>query len=245
MTFRTPNRTSNTQPAMTGGVLLAVSLLASCATPMQAGKAVPVGGDGAAADTADREARQGQAMATESNEAAASTPSQGLPSGFHAYADRPAGDRACLVGAVTDEDGMHQRPVVALADGKTGGKNRVVAWARHFDVLEDAYQARATHCVLGDDALYALLQTDTQSQQTLSQTVLSVAKLDLHGEVLDTRPLDIPDTTGQAYSAYVAEMPGDFRWEGGRLRIRGEYFLLSDPDTRKPFAVDLTAALAP
>lgn len=180
-------------------------------------------------------------MTTEPSEGARPASKQALPAGFRSYGTQEIDQsRSCLVGASTDEDGMHQRPVVALATGK----ERAVTWARHLDGLEDAYASRATHCVLGDGALYVLLQSDTQAAQTLSQTVLTVAKLDLQGEVLSVGLVDVPGTTDQAYSAYVHEVSGAVSWKAGQLRIEGEYFLMSDPEQRKPFVLTLAPDLA-
>lgn len=183
----------------------------------------------------------GHVMATELSESARPATLQDLPTGFRSYgAGEIDRERACLVGASTDEDGMHQRPVVALA----AGKERVVTWARHLDGLEDAHGSRATHCVLGDGALYVLLQSDTQAAQALSQTVLTVAKLDLQGDVLAVGLVDVPGTMDQAYSAYVHEVSGAFSWEAGQLKVEGEYFLMADPEQRKPFVLTLAPDLA-
>ena len=182
----------------------------------------------------------GHVMTTEPSEGARAASKQELPAGFRAYGTQEIDpSRSCMVGASTDEDGMHQRPVVVLA----AGEERSVTWARHLDGLEDAYESRATHCVLGDGVLYVLLQSDTQAAQTLSQTVLTVAKLDLQGEVLQVGLVDVADTADQAYSAYVHEVSGAFSWEAGLLTIEGEYFLTSDPEQRKPFALTLAPGL--
>lgn len=161
--------------------------------------------------------------------------SQELPQGFKPYATRQvADDRSCVAGVVTDEDGMHQRPVVAVTNGA-----RSVLWARHLEGLEDAYQARATHCVQGDDALYVLLQSDTDPSPAISQTLLSVVKLDTSGTPVGTRDLSLPEARDQAYSAYVDEVPADFEWKGGALVVQGQYFLTAQPDARKPFKLTL------
>lgn len=158
-----------------------------------------------------------------------------LPEGFKPYATRAIdGDRSCTAGVVTDPDGLQQRPVVAIS-----GANRTVLWARHLEGLEDAYQARATHCVQGGDALYVLLQSDTDSSPALSQTLLSVVRLDAQGNLTGASDLSVPDAAGKAYSAYVGEVPADFEWTGGALVVKGEYFLTADAEARKPFALTL------
>lgn len=157
-----------------------------------------------------------------------------LPRRFHTYVNQAISERqSCLAGTVTDDDGMYQKPVVVLATG------RLVTWTRYLDGLEDTYQSRATHCVLGDNALYVLLQSDTQAPQTLSQTLLSVARLDLEGNVQAVRPIDIPEATHQAYSASVADVPADFSWRAGQLIVKGQYVLMGAPDARTPFTLSV------
>lgn len=169
-------------------------------------------------------------------------PALALPPGFRQYAATPVlSFGECLTGATTDQDGLHQRAFVALSTGR----NKVVAWARHLDGLEDAYQARATHCVHGDGALYVLLQADTHPSRTLSQTLLNVAKITAHGDVQQVAPLHVRDAGGQAYSAHVDASPGAFQWQGGRLLVLGQYFLMQDPARRHGFAAQLGPDLMP
>lgn len=159
-----------------------------------------------------------------------------LPKGFRPYSRSDVGnDRQGVAGSVVDEDGFQQRPVVAI----TAGGERTVIWARQLDGLEDAYQARATHCVLGDEALYVLLQSDTDSHPATSQTLLSVARLDLDGEMRRLMPVNVPGTEDRAYSAFVGTVPADVAWRNGRLVIRGEYFFLSAPRDRMAFVVEI------
>lgn len=158
-----------------------------------------------------------------------------LPEQLRAYDTKPVnGGQACIVGAVADEDGLNQRAFVALTDAAT---QRAVTWARNLDDLEDAHASRATHCVQGDGALYVLLQSDTQAPQSLSQTILAVARLSLEGDVQEVVRLEITGTSGRACSAFVRHVSGAFTWDAGQLRVEGEYFLLSDPERREPFVL--------
>ena len=159
----------------------------------------------------------------------------GLPEQLRIYESKPVNGRhACIAGAVVDQDGLNQRAFVALTDGTA---QRAVTWARNLDDLEDAHASRATHCVLGDGALYVLLQSDTQAPQSLSQTILAVARISLEGDVQDVTRLEVPGASGKACSACVRHVSGGFTWEAGRLRVEGEYFLLSDPERREPFVL--------
>lgn len=156
-----------------------------------------------------------------------------LPDRLRVYARHPVdAGRSLIAGAVSDEDGMRQRAFVAL---KGGDESHAVAWARNLDGLEEAYESRATHCIVANASLYVLLQSDTQAPQTLSQTLLAVARLGLLGDVKAVLPLEIPGTQGRACSALVPLVSGAFVWDAGHLRIGGEHFLLSDPARREPF----------
>lgn len=160
-----------------------------------------------------------------------------LPQGFRPYASRPGNDGQTVVaGVTTDEDGLRQRPLVAMT-----GASRTVVWARELEGLEDTYQARATHCAQGEDGLYVLLQSDTDPSPSLGQTLLSVARLAVDGEVLGVRSLDLPEADGHAYSAWVGDVPAAFEWKDGRILVSGQYFLLSDPEARKPFTLEVRA----
>ncbi len=162
-----------------------------------------------------------------------------LPEHLRVYEAKPVnGQRTMIAGAVADQDGLNQHAFVALTDGSA---QRVVDWARNLDDLEDANESRATHCVHGGDALYVLLQSDTQAPQSLSQTVLAVARLSLAGDVQEIVRLDIPGTSGKACSAFVRHVSGAFTWDAGQLRVEGEYFLLSDPERREPFVLVVPA----
>ncbi len=119
------------------------------------------------------------------------------------------------------------------------GAARTVEWARNLEGLEALYQSRATHCVQGGGALFVLLQSDTDPSPSISQTLLHVAKLDMQGDVLGVSAVSLPDVRGQAYSAYVDDVPADFIWRDGNLVVKGTYFLMSNPDERKPFTVDV------
>lgn len=163
-----------------------------------------------------------------------------LPEQLRIYETKPVnGQAVCIAGAVADEDGLNQRAFVALTEGAT---QRAVTWARNLDDLEDAYESRATHCVDGGGMLHVLLQSDTQAPQSLSQTVLAVARLSMEGEVREVVRLDIPCTSGKACSASVRYVSGAFTWNAGQLHVEGEYFLLSDPELRHPFSLDVPSA---
>lgn len=162
-----------------------------------------------------------------------------VPANFSEYANAPAGnDRRCLAGASTDDDGLNQKPVLYVS-----GKDQAVQWSQTLPLPPDTYQSRATHCLGTDDLLYVLLQSDTQPEQTLSQTLLRVLKVDSGtGAVLasaDVAPVGVTD----AHSAWVEEGSANFQLRKDKLVVTGRYFRLAAPEDRKPFQVELDKSL--
>lgn len=225
-------------------------LLALCATgawsaepgaqaePTPTAKNVPIKEAAAPASaTASKDAAAKTAVATETAPAATAPASTTVPQGFSSYAAEPLGDgRHCVVGAITDEDGMNQKPFVYLEDT---GANRVL-WTRPLDLPANTYQGRATHCLRKGGAMYVLLQVDTQPSQTLAQTLLRVIELDLSkGSITGSHEVPLPGVA-DAYSAWVDKGEEAFHLvEKNGLSIQGEYFRMADPDKHLPFKVTL------
>lgn len=164
-----------------------------------------------------------------------------IPQGFSSYASESIGDnKQCVAGAASDEDGMNQRPVAYLA--QASGKP---IWTRTLDLPADTYQSRATHCLRQGDALYVLLQSDTQPEQSLSQTLLRVVKLNLaDGTVRAGGDVVVPGAQG-AYSALAEEGAKHLRWDNGNVVVSGQYFQLDAPDQRRDFSATLKPDLGP
>lgn len=162
-----------------------------------------------------------------------------VPSRFKAYASEPIGhERRCVVGVSTDDDGMHQKPVVYVVDAKS----KRISWVARLKFPTKMYESRATHCNRRGDALFVLQQTDTQSMQSLSQTLLSVVKLNVAtGGVQLQRPVRVPDT----YSSWVAGSADDFRWRDDRLVIVGKQRPNADRENIVDFTVRLKSDLKP
>lgn len=162
-----------------------------------------------------------------------------LPANFTAYAAQSIGESMlCHVGAVTDDDGMNQKPVAYAQDTK----DKKILWVKQLEVPSDTFQSRATHCTSFGDSAFVLLQSDTQSEQTLSQTLLRVVKLNAKtGSVITQQSVDVP----KAYSAWVDEGVRHFQWQGNALVISGNYRPSSDNADPVPFTVHLNSDLKP
>lgn len=159
-----------------------------------------------------------------------------VPQGFSSYASESLGDsRHCVAGAVSDEDGMNQKPLVYVEDTAA---NRVL-WSKPLKLPVNTYQGRATHCLRKGGTLYVLLQSDTQSTPATSQTLLQLVELDMaNGTVTDTRDIAVPGVAG-AYSAWVDKGVDGMHPAAKGLTIAGEYYRLADPDQHLPFQVTL------
>jgi hypothetical protein len=162
-----------------------------------------------------------------------------MPENFIPYASESIGDAMlCTVGAATDDDGLNQKPVVYVADAAS----KRVIWVARLDVPPDTYQSRATHCNRLGDAVFVLLQSDTQSEQTLSQTLLRAVKLDaVTGAVQTQHDVDVPT----AYTAWVEEGANHFQWQGQSLIVSGGYRMKADQYRPTPFTVRLNNNLLP
>lgn len=169
---------------------------------------------------------------------------QSLPSDIDVYAStKLAGGARCEVGARLTGSLLQEHPVVyfVTADGEP-------AWHTGLRIPQHFYQGRATHCVASDDRVYVLVQLDTDSRQALNQTVLRVVALNSKtGARIASREVNVPGVVS-AYTAWVDEGDRQFKLDGSRLVIAGQYQLLVDrgnasgaPPT--PFVVKLPANL--
>lgn len=159
-----------------------------------------------------------------------------LPADYRGYdIERLADGRYCAAGAAVSGDTLVQTPSVygVSPDG------RRVIWGRKIDIPAGHHQARATHCVDGGDRLFVLVQSDTQSSAALSQTFLRVVRLDAATGDIRSEHMLKPDTAGASYSAWVGD-DGAFAMVDGHLKLKGQYFLLTDRD--KHIGFDLTIA---
>lgn len=153
-----------------------------------------------------------------------------IPDTFSSYGNHSLSDGAvCAAGAVVDEDGMNQQPIVYLK-----GRDGQVRWVNQLALPANAYQARATGCLQQGDHLYVLVQGDTQSEQSLSQTLLSVVEIGANdGSARTVHAVAVPDVSG-AYSAWVESESG-FAIRDGDLVINGLYFRLDDRENQQSF----------
>lgn len=210
------------KPAISAGLLVTLTI---CAHVARAGS-----DDQASASPPATAAQDKTGLA----DIAADNPVTVIPQGFSSYTSESLGDnRHCVVGAVTDEDGMNQKPLVYVEDTVA---NRVL-WSRSLDLPANTFQGRATHCLRKGGTLYVLLQSDTQPAQTTSQTLLQVVELDLaKGATTGIRDIAVAGVT-DAYSAWVDKGQGGMHLAAKGLAIAGEYYRLADPDKHLPFQV--------
>lgn len=154
-----------------------------------------------------------------------------VPQGFASYATSPVdAHRHCVVGAVADEAGAHQRPFVYVEDTTA---NRVV-WSRALALPADAAQARATHCVRNRESIYVLQQSDHQADGQ-TQTRLQVVDLTLaSGDVQSIRDVAVPGVA-EAYSAWVDKGDEGMHMSGKNLVVAGEYARLASPGSPAAF----------
>lgn len=160
-----------------------------------------------------------------------------LPPGFREYAATAFGEgMTCVVGAASSDGQLAQQPYVAARDNQ--GR---LLWVQALSGNDGMYQTRATHCAFANGMLHVLMQSDTHSQQALSQTQLSVARIPTSGGEPANTDVDVPGTQGKAYSAWVEPGAGNFTVQGGQLHVRGHYRFTAEPDTQHDFQVTLGA----
>lgn len=213
--------------------------LAACGQQQAGAPSSPVAQPDASAGSAGSEPSAAAPAAPAAPSQQSAPMSTEIPQGFSSYASESIGDnQRCIAGAATDEDGMNQRPVAYLAHASDKP-----IWVRVLDLPSDTYQSRATHCLRQGDALYVLLQSDTQPEQSLSQTLLRVVKLNLaDGAVQAGADVVVPGAKG-AYSALVDEGAKNLRWDNGVV-VSGHSFQLDAPDQRSDFTVTLKPDLS-
>ena len=160
-----------------------------------------------------------------------------VPKNFSEYgAQALDGGGHCVVGAITDDDGMNERAVAYVIEANATQPT----WVDMLDLPSDTYQSRATHCTSNGSALFVLLQSDTQPQQTLSQTLLRVARLDpANGAVQVQHDVPVPGT----FSAWVELGPGHFHWKEDMLVVSGNRRPESSPDQQATFTMHMDSHL--
>lgn len=156
----------------------------------------------------------------------------GLPKHFHKNASRDIGSGLqCVAGTATDDDGMNGRAHVYVEDTRT----HAIQWAASIPLRKGWYQNQATHCLGDGQKVYALVQSETTSQASLSQTFISVVTMNrMDGHIDSVSPVRVPGVHG-AVSAWVGEEPEHFAKVDGKIVVTGEYLLMNNRDDIKPF----------
>jgi hypothetical protein len=168
------------------------------------------------------------AEATPANDAALETPKPTQDAAdFQRYSASPMGAGECVAGARLDDLGQQQ--AVVMGRGSDGRQR----WSTDVPRGPQFYENRATHCACREDASYVAVATDTQPAQSLSQTLLSIVKIDAAtGELLATRTVDrIPSAPG-ARSIWM-DSPDTLIVSGAVIELRGRWRVSADdaPET--------------
>lgn len=155
------------------------------------------------------------------------------PSDVIAYGKASLGDGECVAGAQMDDLGR-QKAVVSRV--RRDGTRQ---WSVAIPHEPDFHQSRATHCACTGDACYVAVATDTQPAQSLSQTLLSVARLDPRtGNVVATRAVNRLPNAGTLHSASIAQGASNFAIRGAAIEIQGQWQPRADAQ-RRPFRLSL------
>lgn len=163
-----------------------------------------------------------------------------LPANVTLYAKPGIGDgQHCLVGAQTDDDGMNEKPVIYFEKSPD-----TVIWHASLPLPPHTYQARATHCAGTTTTLYVLVQGDTQSEQSLSQTLLEVVALNrATGAITATKTIDIPNVD-EAHTTWVDNGDEHFLTQNKDLIIAGQYAPLSNQNKQVEFSLTVPMKLS-
>jgi hypothetical protein len=155
-----------------------------------------------------------------------------LPPHFQSNAKADVGPGLrCVVGNATDADGLNARAYVAVEDTKT----HKVRWATAVPLDKNWYQNQATHCLGDGNRVLAVVQSDTTSEASLSQTFVDVVTLDAGtGRLESVDPVKVPNVHG-ATSTFVDAGESNFRLIDGKPVVTGQYFQVSNRDDIKPF----------
>ena len=160
-----------------------------------------------------------------------------VPTGFEKYAKTDVGEGLeCVVGDVTDEDAMNGRAYIYLEDSQSHS----IRWVARVPLRPHRYQNRATHCLSNGREIYALIQSDTSQAQALSQTFVDVVTLDRTNGRIELTEKIIAKEAGRTPSTWIEAGPENFRRESGKIVVKGKYFDLQNPATRKSFTASPT-----
>ena len=156
-----------------------------------------------------------------------------VPAHFQSYATtNVGGGLSCVVGATSDSEHSNERAYVYIEDSKT----HTLRWIASIPLHAGWYQNRASHCVADGGAIYALIQSDTNATPVMSQTLISIAKLDQGTGRIESNDLIKVTASVGAHTVFVYDGAENFRSDAGKLVVTGEYVSKSDPaEIRKPF----------
>ena len=165
--------------------------------------------------------------------AAAGAPGSLMGAASTVYGRIRVGDGECVAGARVDDLG-HQQAVVSGPDASERGQ-----WSAIIDHDADFSGNRATHCACNASACFVAVATDTQQPQSLSQTLLSVVRIDRRtGKVVGSRNIEqLPGASG-LHSAWLTPGANNFTLGTRVIEMRGQWRSRAE-DSAKEFRLAL------
>jgi hypothetical protein len=164
-----------------------------------------------------------------------------IPANFEKYATTDVGSGLrCVVGAVIKKGEMSDGRAYVYMEESASHKIR---WITPIPLRAGWYQNRASHCVAAGDAIYALVQSDTNAVPVMSQTLVSIAALNrASGHMEPSDPVIASNLRG-AHTVFVYEGAENFRFADGKIVVTGEWATKGDAaDTRTPFETSVPVA---
>lgn len=125
----------------------------------------------------------------------------------------------CLAGAKLADEGAEAAHIYRI-----NSEQQKIIWQTPIKLDADFYQNRLTHCSCNDTTCYALVATDTQPQQSLSQTLLSLVAISAaDGKIIHQRPIGKIPGASDSMSAWVEPGDNNFVVKNNVIEINGKF----------------------
>lgn len=131
----------------------------------------------------------------------------------------PDGARACLAGSSFDPDVAQNSGELMVVDYK----RNALLWKKHIPAPEDSVALKAAQCTFSGDHVYVLANVNTQSSQTLNQTLVYLYQFDADGKQVGFKELGVPgrnkfgyaigpSASGVQVAGYIKDDDKDFEY---------------------------------